>query len=65
MGKVIEVSFGKPESGFDYEGYRERAQGRYLAAKRRKALVAAAESISALLIGVCTVVCSIVFLTMI
>ena len=64
MGKVIQVEFQQKKGGFDYEAYRERAQGRYLAAKRRKAVVAAAEAISTLLIGVCTVVCSVVFLTM-
>ena len=64
MTNVIKVDFQKCENTFDYAAYNERARGRYLAAKRRKAVVAAAESISAILIGVCCVVCSVVFLTM-
>ena len=64
MENVITVDFGKKENAFDYEAYRRRAEKRLTASLRRKAIVAAAESLSALLIGVCGVVCTLVAVSM-
>ena len=64
MNQIICVDFKNNTAGFDYEAYRQRAERRLSAARRRAAIVAAAESLSAILIGICCVICTAVAIGM-
>lgn len=62
---VIELKAYRPyESGFDYAAYARRAETRLRGSEMRKMLVAAAETVSTALIGVCFTVCTVLVFTM-
>ena len=60
MNNLIEVHFAKNTGKFDYEAYRQRMQGRYVAEKRRKDILAAAECISTVLLGMACLGCIVI-----
>lgn len=65
QSNVIQLNAYRPEErSFDYAAYARRAEKRLRASQMRRMMVAAAETVSTALIGVCLTVCTVLVFTM-